>query len=126
MNIRGSCITTLVAVGVTATAGCAGIPQPEAAPSAAEIKIYRQSELAPSQYQVIGHLWANSWRTAFSLPTYPSEESAIAKLREEAGRLGADGLINVICLDQAASSSVKSAEPAMLCYANAIRVSVAR
>ena len=38
-----------------------------------------------------------SWRAAFWLPTYPSEAEGIASLQTEAGRVGADGLINVIC-----------------------------
>ena len=56
------------------------------------------------------------------MPSYPSEADAIASLQTEAGRWGADGIINVICFDQGPSRWSSNATPRILCYANAIRV----
>ena len=43
-------------------------------------------------------------------------------LQTEAGRVGANGLINVVCLDQGRSKWSSSEEPRILCYGNAIRL----
>ena len=61
-------------------------------------------------------------QTGLRVPTYPTESEAIASLQTEAARVGADGLINISCLDQGRSTKPENAEPAVLCYAIAIRV----
>ena len=111
----------LLAAAACAFAGCAGTPAAEQR-SADEVKVYGASELATSQYQVVSHLWADSWRTNYRLETYSTQDEAIAALRAEAGRRGADGLINVFCLDQGGSTWTRGSAPVFLCYGNAIRV----
>jgi uncharacterized protein YbjQ (UPF0145 family) len=64
----------------------------------------------------------DSWRTALVTPTFPTREDAVAALQTEAAVAGADGLINVICLDQTRARWLARGEPSMLCYANAIRL----
>jgi uncharacterized protein YbjQ (UPF0145 family) len=86
------------------------------------VKLYEFRNLPPGQYEVVRRLWVGSWRAAFWLPTYPSEAEAVAALQAEASRLGADGLINVACLDESRSKWFSSSEPAVLCYGNAIRI----
>jgi uncharacterized protein YbjQ (UPF0145 family) len=56
------------------------------------------------------------------LPTFPSQEQAIAALQTEAASRGADGLLNVNCLDQGRWTWSSKTEPAFLCYGIAIRV----
>jgi uncharacterized protein YbjQ (UPF0145 family) len=56
------------------------------------------------------------------LPTFPSQEQAIAALQTEAASRGANGLVNVICLDQGHWEGSSNNEPAFLCYGSAIRV----
>jgi uncharacterized protein YbjQ (UPF0145 family) len=121
MKLHNFCMPALVAAA-WALAGCASAPERDVGKPSAEVKVYRGSELSPNQYQLVSHVWANSWRTAWRIPTYPDEEAAIASLRDEAGRLGANGLINVVCLNQGTSMWTQSADPGIVCYASAIRV----
>ncbi len=87
------------------------------------VKVYGTGQQpAVSQYEVVRHIWVDSGRTAFSVPTYPSEAVGTAALQAEAARWGADGLINVVCLDQGHPKWSSSTEPAVLCYGNAIRM----
>jgi len=101
--------------------GCATTTQSDVEKRADEVRVYKARELANNQYEVISHLWVDSWRTAFSTPTYPSDDEAVAALQAEAARLGADGLVNVACFDAGGSLWFRSDKPTLLCYANAIR-----
>jgi uncharacterized protein YbjQ (UPF0145 family) len=56
------------------------------------------------------------------VPTFASQEQAIAALQAEAARRGADGLLNVNCLDQGRWNWSSKAEPAFLCYGIAVRM----
>jgi len=118
MKIRLSGVFTVACVVL---GGCASAPPANVERQAADVKVYGPSELSTNQYDVVSRIWVDSWRTAWRLPTYPSEEEAIASLRAEAARLGADGLVNVGCLTDAPGAFSRS-EPGVLCYANAIRL----
>ena len=111
-----------VAVAVCVLSGCASVPQGGLERGTNEVKVYETGTLAASQYVVVRRVWVDSWRSAFRLPTYSSEAEGIASLQAEAARLGADGLINVICLDQGHWKWSADPGPAVLCYGNAIRV----
>jgi hypothetical protein len=121
MKIRSSVALTLAAVAACVLAGCASTPSTDVERRAADVNVYRMNQLADKRYEVVRYLWADSWRSAFRVPTYPTESDAIAALRTEAARVGADGLINVVCLDQNRSGRAAGAEPAVFCYGNAIR-----
>ncbi len=122
MKIRRSTLAALAAVTGGVLAGCASAPTQEAQAQAAEIKVYRMTELAGSRVEVVSHLWADSWTSSFWSPTYARQDDAIASLRAEAARLGADALVNVVCLDQGHPQWSQSAEPAILCYGSAVHV----
>ena len=122
MRVPSSQLSALVAVAVCALSGCASVPQGNVESRPSEIKVYSFGELPVNRYEVVSRIWVDSWRTAFWPPTYPSQDEAIASLQNEAARLGADGLMNVICLDQGRSRWPMRAEPAVLCYGNAIHV----
>src|SRR5471032_1832945 len=122
MKLRSSRFSALVTVAVCMLSGCAGAPQRGVERQGAEIKVYEPEQLAQGQYELVRYLWVDSWRTAFWLPSASSEAKGIASLRAEAARLGANGLINVSCRDQGHFTWSRSREPAILCYANAIRV----
>jgi hypothetical protein len=100
MNIRGSRLSALVAGAAYALCAGAGIAQSDVERRAADLKIYAPGEISIGRYEVVGRPWVDSWRSAFWLPTFPSQEQAIAALQTEAARRGADGLLNVNCLDQ--------------------------
>ena len=102
--------------------GCATTPQGEGGQPRADIKIYTSGELAGTPYETVSRIWVDSWRTALARPTYSDEQQAIDSMRDEAARLGANALVNVVCFDQGGSLWFKSDKPAVLCYANAIRV----
>ena len=122
MKLRSSRFSTLVAVAACVLSGCASSPQNGGESRATEVKIYEPAQLAQGQYELVRYLPVDSWRTAFLLPTYSSQAEGIASLQADATRLGANGLINVSCLDQGSSIWSWSREPSVLCYGNAIRM----
>ena len=122
MQVRSSRFSALVAVAACLLCGCASAPQSGAGRQAAEVRVYEPAQLAQGRYEVVRRLWVDSWRAAFRVPDHSSRAEGIAALRAEAARLGANGLINVDCLDQGHSTWSWSKQPAILCYGNAIRV----
>jgi hypothetical protein len=122
MKIPSSSLSALVSVAMSLLCACASTPQGDVERRPAEVKLYSMGQLADNRYEVVSRLWVDSWRSAFRIPTYPSEDEAIASLQAEAARLGADGLVNVSCLDQGRSTKSQNAEPTVLCYGIAVRV----
>lgn len=124
MKLRSACFSAFVAVAVWVLSGCASAPPGGVERRATDVKVYEPTQLAQGQYELVRHLWVDSWRTAFWLPTSSSEAEGIAALQAKAARLGANGLINVSCRDQGHSIWYwsREREPAVLCYGNAIRV----
>lgn len=119
MNIRRSRVSALVAVAVYLLSAGASIAQSDVEKRAPEVKmIYELGGPNTSQYEVVSRPWVDSWRSAFWVPTYPSEEQVVAALQTEAARRGADALMNVICLNQARPNT----EPAIVCYGIGIRL----
>jgi hypothetical protein len=122
MKLRSSRFSAPIAVAACLLSACASVPPTGVEGKVTEVKLYASGQLAASQYEVVRHIWVDSWRADFSVPTYPSEAVGIAALRVEAARLGADGLINVTCLDQGHPQWWSSTEATVLCYGNAIRL----
>jgi hypothetical protein len=118
MTIRHSRFSALVVVAVYLLSACASIAQGDGEKRASEVKIHKSGDLDTRRYEIVSRPWVDSWRSAFWVPTYPSEEQAITALQTEAARRGADGLTNVICLDQGRPNT----EPAILCYGIGIRL----
>lgn len=72
-----------------------------ALPSAAapeSVRIYESGELSPDRYQIVARLWVDSARSAFRVPGHTDAVAAVAGLKAEAARRGADALTNVTCL----------------------------
>ena len=111
-----------IAVTACVVSGCASGPKNGLETQAAKVKVYRAGQILPGQYEDVRYLWVDSWRTAFWLPSASSEAEGIAFLQAEAARQGANGLINVSCLDQGHYMWSGSREPTILCYGHAIRV----
>ncbi len=112
------CSSLLIVVAVCAVSGCASVPK---VGQVDQGKIYTTNQLVRNQYEVVRYLPVDSWRTAFPLPTTSSEAEGIASLQAEAARSGANGLVNVVCIDQGHFMWSWSREPAFLCYGEAIR-----
>ena len=122
MKLQSSRFSALIAVTICVLSGCAGIPKSGVEGQAAQVKVYEPDQLVQGQYEDVRYLWVDSWRTAFWLPSASSEVEGIISLQTEAARLGANGLINVICSDQGHFMWFPSREPSILCYGHAIRV----
>ena len=122
MKFGSSRSTAFVAIALCVLCGCASAPKSGVQKQATEVKVYEPGQIAQGQYDRVRYLWVDSWRTAFWLPSASSESEGIALLQAEAARLGANGLINVSCLDQGHPMWSWSQEPSILCYGNAIRV----
>ena len=118
MRIRFSPLSLLTAGVVCLACGCASSP----AGNPAAVQVYEMNPYVGKPYEVLGPLWAGSWRTAFRLPTYAKREEAIAALQTEAATLNADALISVSCLDHGRSTWFQSTEPGFICYGVAIRL----
>lgn len=123
MRIPSPAISALCILALCALSGCATTPTVDVEKRAAEVKVYEIDQTYVNPDAVVRRLWVGSSRAALWLPTYPTKEEAIAALRTEAAGLGADGLVNVYCLDQGSSTWwSKSNEPAILCYGIAVRL----
>ena len=110
-------------VAGTAFLLCAGLglAQGDVQQRASQMKMYAFGDLSPTRYDVVTRLWSDSWRSAFWVQTFPTEEQAIAALQTEAASRGADALLNVSCRDQGSSTWWSTTGPAFLCYGVAIR-----
>ncbi len=111
-----------LAVILSALAVSGAVP-PQAAASetaGAAVRIYEAGALTPDRYTVVEHLWAESWRSAFWVPTHEESGAAIAALQEEAASLGANGIVNLNCLNE--RGGWFSSRDAYFCYGNAIKL----
>lgn len=112
----------LIAAASCLACACASTPQTGSEVRSAPVQVYTTNPYVGKPYEVLAPLWVGSWRSALRLPTYPTQDEAIAALQAEAAKLNADALISVSCLDEGTSTWFKSNEPGFLCYGVAIRV----
>lgn len=70
-----------------------------AAAEPAPIRVFDAGELALDRYTVIKRLWTGTLRASFRIPEYSDAGTAIAALTSEAGNLGADGVVDLHCLN---------------------------
>lgn len=123
MSIPSLAVAALAAVGLCALSGCATTPKADVEKRAAEVQVYEMDQTYGNPHEIVRRVWVGSRQAAFSPPTHPTREAAIAALRTEAAELGADGLVNVYCLDQGSSTWwTKSSEPAILCYGVVVKL----
>ena len=88
-----------------------------AADPAAPVRVYDAGEMTLDRYTVIKRLWTGTLRASFWVPAYGDAGSAISALTEAAGRLGADGVVNLHCLNDSSSWG-----GGYTCYGLAIRL----
>jgi len=122
MPMRLPALFLITAAALCLACGCASPPQGGSEARTAVVQVYPTNPYVGKPYEVLGPLWAGSWRTAFRLPTYATKDEAIVALQTEAAKLNADALISVSCLDEGSSTWFKSNEPGFLCYGVAIRL----
>lgn len=101
-----------------ALALCASLlPTVGAAPE--EIRIYEPGTLTRDHYDIVTRLWVESWGSAIHIRGHSDQTAAIAELKAEAARVGANALTNVACLVD--NSPLWGSGP-HFCYALAIKV----
>lgn len=102
-------------------AGCASKKPANSKVQPSEVKIYATTDLLQSQYAFVDYVWITSWRSAFTYPSFKSETDGLDAMKRVASDAGANGLINVICIDT--RSNPKPSDKADLnCYGDAIHV----
>jgi uncharacterized protein YbjQ (UPF0145 family) len=65
------------------------------------VRVFDTGELTLDRYTVIERLWAGTLRASFWVPTHDDPGSAIAALTSKAADLGADGVVNLHCVNDA-------------------------
>ncbi|OGA45256.1 MAG: hypothetical protein A3F74_26840 [Betaproteobacteria bacterium RIFCSPLOWO2_12_FULL_62_58] len=93
------------------------VPAAGAAPG--EVRIYEPGQLTRDRYEIVTRLWVESWRSAVQIPGHADQPAAIAGLKSEAARLGANALTNVACL---VDDGALWGRGPHFCYALAIRL----
>jgi predicted small lipoprotein YifL len=111
------CIAT--ALLLASAAGCASKGPAYSKVPPAEIKVYATTDLLQSQYALVDYVWITTWRSAFTYPSFKSEADGLDAMKRAASDVGANGLINVICIDTRSKPSQKAD---LNCYGDAIRV----
>jgi hypothetical protein len=89
----------------------------QAAEPEAPVRVFDAGELALNQYSVVERLWTGTWRSAFWLPAYADAGTAISALTAKARDLGADGVVNLHCMNDAGGWG-----GGYLCYGLAIKL----
>jgi uncharacterized protein YbjQ (UPF0145 family) len=78
---------------------CLGAAPVMGADATAPFRVFDTGELTPDRYTVIERLWTGTWRASFRVPRHADAGSAIAALTSNAASLGADGVVNLHCLN---------------------------
>ena len=84
----------------------------------APLPTFDGTQLSPDRYTVVSRLWVDSWRTVFDVPVHADSSAALAQLSDEAVRLGANALTNVVCLNDERAWY----KTGYFCYALAIKL----
>jgi uncharacterized protein YbjQ (UPF0145 family) len=69
------------------------------AADAVPVKVFDATELPLDRYTVVKRIWIQTWRSAFWVSTYDEASDAIAALTSKAVDEGANGVINLHCLN---------------------------
>jgi uncharacterized protein YbjQ (UPF0145 family) len=72
---------------------------PALATDAAQVKVFDATELTLDRYTVVTRIWTQTWRSAFWVSTYDEVADAISALTSKAADAGANGVINLHCLN---------------------------
>jgi hypothetical protein len=87
------------AVGALLCGIAMGMSSPCCAEPAAPVRIFDAGELTLDRYTVLERLWTGTLRASFWIPTYRDAASAIDALTAKAGDLGADGVVDLHCVN---------------------------
>ena len=79
-------------LAMAASTGCAQNPA---------LRVYDTGELTLDRYTIVERLWTGTWRASVWVPTHDDPGSAIAAITSKAADLGADGVVNLHCVNEA-------------------------
>jgi hypothetical protein len=82
------------------------------------VPIYDSTQIALDRYTVVRRIGVQGWKSGYFIDSYPDAKTAAEALLDEAARLGADGLINLYCLNR----SDRLSGDGHYCYGNAIKL----
>ncbi len=68
----------------------------------AEVRVYEDSEIKPSQYKYLGTAKATSCKNLIWEPS-PTKEDAVAQLKLKAKNMGGNGIVNIVCKESGTS-----------------------
>ena len=105
-----------VAALVLSCALCVAAGSARAA-DAASVRIFDATQLSLGRFTVVKRIWTDTWRSAFWVSTYDATADAIAALTSKAADAGADGVINLHCLNDTSGWG-----GGYFCYGLAIRL----
>jgi len=88
----------------------------------APLKVYSPGELPLARYTVIERLWVQMPESAFYIREHADSGAAITALVDEATRIGADGVVNLHCLNGGQITPRLFQQPGWYCYGNAIKL----
>jgi hypothetical protein len=91
---------SLVAAAILAFWGPIASAQKDG-PEAPPIRIYEAAELTLASYTVVKRIWTGTWYGSFIVPDHQDLPDAIEALKSEAAGAGADGVVNLHCLNDA-------------------------
>ena len=104
-------IRLLTPVLLLCLAACA-TPDGATPDSASKVTIHESVTDAPPRFEIIKRLWTESGRSfLFWVPTYDSQEEAMAAFRSEAESLGGNGVINFGCYNAVISPKPPAGSP---------------
>jgi heat shock protein HslJ len=83
-----------VAALLALLAGCASAPERT---DPGKVRVYESVVAAPQVATVVKRLWVESWGSAIGVPSYDTPAEAEADFREQAARLGGNGVVNFGC-----------------------------
>ena len=92
-------LARFIAVMLLAMAG-AGVSAQDRAENA-PLRVFDAGELPPDRYTVIERVWTGTWRASFWIPGHEDAGAAAAALTSKAASLGANGVVNLHCLNDA-------------------------
>ena len=93
-SMKSSALPGMTLACALCAAGCTTV-----APDAAKVKVFDATQLTQDRYTVVTRIWTQSWRSAFWVPTHDQAPDAVAALTSKAFDAGADGVVNLHCLN---------------------------
>jgi hypothetical protein len=102
-------------------AGCASNAKTAAKPTVppAKIAVYESTDLLHSQYTLVEHVWLDSWKSNFTVPSFSTEAQGLEAMKRAASDAGANALLHVVCVD---GSTKPGQDSGLYCYGDAIHL----